>query len=175
MPIINIVLRPLKDIEIDLLMKDIVYYPDLVYVKKSRFQSYKDAYIVEEGSQFVGICGIYKMKDNWVKLGPLVFLRNHHGKGYGKLLLSKIVSDHTDKNIFITSSNIAVQKIIEKLGFKEVSGYFSLPMIVQLFLIKTFREHLHIKLFTEFFRKLFTMKRNKRKYYIKNSIRHLTK
>lgn len=163
---LQIVRRPLKEIEIKLLMKDIKLYPDLVFVKKSRFRKYNNAYIVEQDNEFVGLCGIYAMRD-WVKLGPLVFLKKFHGKGFGKILLSKIVDDYSNKNIFITSSNIAVQKIISRLGFDEISGYFKLPIPILLFLIKQLYEHIHWKMITEFFRKKLTMTRNVRKYYIK--------
>ncbi len=166
MPTIKIVRRPLKEDEINLLMKDIKLYPDLVFVKESRFRKYNDAYIVEQDKDFVGLCGIYEMRD-WVKLGPLVFLKKYHGKGYGKILLNKIVSDYSDKNIFITSSNIAVQKIISRLGFDEINSYFKLPTPILFFLIKQLYEHIHWKMITEFFRKKFTMTRNVRKYYIR--------
>ena len=86
---VNITRRPLSDAEIDLLMRDISFYPNPVYVKKSRFQTYKNAYVLVENGQFVGVCGVYTIENNWIKLGPLVFLRNYHGKGYGKLLLNK--------------------------------------------------------------------------------------
>ena len=135
-------------------------------MKESRFRKYNNAYIVEQNKDFVGLCGIYEMKD-WVKLGPLVFLKIFHGKGYGKILLNKIVNDYYDKNIFITSSNIAVQKIIGRLGFNEINGYSKLPVPILLFLIKQLYEHIHWKMITEFFRKKFTMVRNTRKYYIK--------
>ena len=163
---IKITRRPLKEDEINLLMEDIKLYPDLVYVKESRFRKYNDAYIVEQDKEFVGLCGIYEMKD-WVKLGPLVFLKKFHGKGYGKILLNKIVTDYSNKNIFITSSNIAVQKIISGLKFKEVDGYHKLPGPIILFLFKQLYEHIHWKMITEFFRKKFTMTRNTRKYYVK--------
>jgi ribosomal-protein-alanine N-acetyltransferase len=165
MSTIKIVRRPLKEDEINLLMKDIKLYPDLVFVKETRFRKYNNAYIVEQDKEFVGLCGIYEMKD-WVKLGPLVFLKKFHGKGYGKILLNIIVNDHSNKNIFITSSNIAVQKIISRLGFDEINGYFKLPVPILLFLIKQLYEHIHWKMITEFFRKKFTMVRNNRKYYI---------
>ena len=166
MPDIKIIRRSLNENEINLLMMDIRLYPDLVFVKESRFRKYNDAYIVEQDKEFVGLCGIYEMKD-WVKLGPLVFLKKFHGKGYGKILLNKIVNDYSDKNIFITSSNIAVQKIISRLDFKEVAGYFNLPLPILLSLIEQLYEHIHWKMVTEFFRKKFTMTRNARKYYVK--------
>ena len=116
---IKIIRRPLKENEINLLIEDIKLYPSLIYVKKSEFKKYKNAYVIEENGQFVGICGIYEIKD-WVKLGPLVFLKKFHGKGYGKILLNKIVSDYAKQNIFVDSSNVAMQKIISRLKFKEV-------------------------------------------------------
>jgi len=70
--------------------------------------------------------------------------------------------------LFITSSNIAVQKIVSKLNFQEVESYFNLPTIVKLFLIKQLFEYFHWELIVEFLRKKFTMKRNKRMYYIMN-------
>ncbi len=163
---IKITRRPLKEIEIKFLLEDIKSYPDLVFIKESRFRKYDNAYIVEQYKEFVGLCDIYEIKD-WVKLGPLVFLKKYHGKGYGKILLNKIVDDYSNKNIFITSSNIAVQKIISRLNFQEVAGYFNLPFPILLFLIKQLCEHIHWKMVTEFFRKKFTMIRNVRKYYIK--------
>lgn len=163
---IKIIRRSLKESEIKLLLEDIKLYPDLVFIKESRFRKYDNAYIVEQDKEFVGLCGIYEMK-NWVKLGPLVFLKKFHGKGYGKILLNKIVNDYSDKNVFITSSNIAVQKIISRLDFKEVAGYFNLPFPIILFLFKQLYEHIHWKIITEFFRKKLTMIRNTRKYYIK--------
>ena len=163
---IKITRRSLKENEIKLLMNDIKLYPDLVFIKESRFRKYNNAYIVEQDKEFVGLCGIYEMKD-WVKLGPLVFLKKFHGKGYGKILLNKIVNDYSNKNIFITSSNIAVQKIISRLGFDEIKGYFKLPFTILLFLFKQLYEHIHWKMVTEFFRKKLTMTRNDRKYYVK--------
>lgn len=163
---INIGRRSLTVNEVDLLMMDIKRYPDLIYVKKSRLQSFKKVYVLEEDNAFVGICGVYEI-DSWVKLGPLVFLNKFHGKGYGRLLLTKIVSEYSHKNIFITSSNSAVQKIMSTLGFKEVEGYLALPCEIKYFLIAHFYEHIHWRLITEFIRKFFLMKRNERKFYIK--------
>lgn len=168
MPNIKIVRRYLKEKEIDLLIEDIKLYPDLIFVKKSRFKKYNNAYIVEKDGEFVGMCGIYKIKD-WIKLGPLVFLKKFHGRGYGKILLNRIVNDYSNKNIFITSTNIAVQRIVSKLNFKEIDGYYKLPPQIILFLFKQLNEHIGWKIVTEFFRKKFSMSRHTRKYYIKNS------
>ena len=165
---LDIYQRPLEHPEIDLLIKDIQFYPDLVYIKKSRLQNLKNPYVIETTQNFVGICGIYETK-NWIKLGPLVFLKKYHGKGYGKILLDEITKNHKDKNLFITSTNLAVQKIVKKLGYLEVESPLKLPKEIKKFLVVQFYEHLHWKMITEFFRKLLMMDRNKRKYYIKLS------
>ena len=60
---IKIIRRPLKESEVKSLIKDIRLYPDLVYVKESRFRKYNNAFIVEQNGEFVGLCGIYEMKD----------------------------------------------------------------------------------------------------------------
>lgn len=163
---IKITRRSLKENEINLLMNDIKLYPDLIYVKKSSFKKYKNPYIVKYKNEFVGLCAIYQI-ENWIKPGPFVFLKKFHGKGYGKILLNKIVGDYSNKNIFITSSNTAVQKIISRLNFKEVDGIFNLPTSILLQSIKFLFECFHWKVITEFIRKKFTMKRNTRKYYVK--------
>jgi RimJ/RimL family protein N-acetyltransferase len=165
---ISIVKRPLKEREIDLLMSDIRSYPSLIYVKKARLIKYREPYVVEDEGEFVGMCAAYEF-DNWVKLGPFVFLKKFHGKGYGKILLTKIVGDYVKKDIYITSSNIAVQKIIEKLDFKEIGGLFDLPLSVKMFLLRQMYEHIHWKMITEFIRKKMTMKSSARKYYIKHA------
>lgn len=162
---IKITRRPLKENEIKLLMEDMKFYPDIVYVKKSRFRKYNNAYIVEQNKEFVGLCGVYEFQ-NWVKLGPFVFLKKFHGKGYGKILLNKIVDDYSNRNIFITSSNIAVQKIMSKLGFAEIKGFYKLPVPILMFLLKQLYEHISWKMITEFIRKKITMNKNVRKYYI---------
>lgn len=116
---------------------------------------------------FAGICGVYEI-GGWVKLGHFVLLQKFHGMGYGSLLLTKVVRDFQSKNIFITSSNIVVQKIARKLKFKEVKGYLHLPFSIQLFLISHIYEHISLEMVREFIRKKFIMKTHVREYFIKN-------
>jgi GNAT superfamily N-acetyltransferase len=170
----RIMRRPLTENEIDLLMKDITFYPDLIYVKKSRLMKYTDAFVFEENGNFVGICAIYDIGD-WVKLGPFVFLRAYHGKGYGQKLFAAVVSAYSHKNLFLSSSNGPVQKIVGTLQFDEVQNYLSLPGAIQRFLIGNMYEHVHWKLITEFLKKRFTMSRNARKYYIKKAHSKISK
>ena len=164
-----IVKRPLWEREIDAIVSDIRSYPSLIYVAKSRLAQYKTPYVLEENGVFVGLCAVYEF-DQWVKLGPLVFLQQFHGKGYGNILLTQIVADYAKKDIYVTSSNIAVQKIIEKLHFTEVKGVWRLPLPVKIFLLKQLYEHMHWDMITEFIRKKLTMKSSARKYYIRQVV-----
>ena len=166
---IAVVRRPLQEQEIEALVSDIRLYPSLIYVARSRLAHFKTPYVLEDGGAFIGICATYEF-GHWVKLGPFVLLKKFHGKGYGKILLTKVVGDYAKKNIYVTSSHIAVQKIIEQLGFKEIRNVFSLPFPVKLFLLKQLHEHLHWDAVIEFMRKKLTMKSGVRKYYIKHAI-----
>ncbi|MBP9690703.1 GNAT family N-acetyltransferase [Candidatus Woesebacteria bacterium] len=162
-----IIRRPLTDDEIDLLMSDIATYPDLPFIKKSRFRTFGAPYIMMENGDFVGICGVFDVDEKWMKIGPFVLLRNFHGKGYGKQIMGQIIADSHHKNKFIMSSNIAVQKIVEKQNFHELSGFWTVPINIKMFLLRSIPDHLHLFLITEFIRKLFLMKRGRMKYYVK--------
>jgi hypothetical protein len=96
-----------------------------------------------------------------------VRLKKFHWRGYGKILLKTITTDYLKKDIYLTSSNIAAQKIVGKLNFEETRGLFDLPLTVKLFLLKQIYEHIHWEMITEFIRKKLTMKSSARKYYIK--------
>jgi hypothetical protein len=74
---IKVIKRALKEQEINILMSDIRYYPSLIYVKKSRLAKYKAPYVIEDEGEFVGMCAVYEFA-NWIKLGPLVFLKQSH-------------------------------------------------------------------------------------------------
>lgn len=59
-------------------------------------------------------------------IGPCWTIENYRGKGIYPAVLSKICSDYSDKNVYIFTEkkNIASQKGIEKVGFKQfATGY----------------------------------------------------
>jgi GNAT superfamily N-acetyltransferase len=152
-------------------VRDILLFPNLAYVSPSRWQHFKKPYCLLIGDQLAGVCQVYEF-NNWIKLGPLVLLAKHHGKGLGKILLGKIIDDHTRTNIFIASSNPAVIHIVESLGFQRISHYFLLPQEVKLFLFKQLIEHVNITFVREGIRKKFFLHRNKIKLFINRSNPH---
>lgn len=168
----RIVRRKLTNEEVDLLIHDTKSFPSLVYVSKERWLGFENPYIIGESDNFAGVCMVYELKD-WIKIGPLVVLKKYQSKGFGKQLLYQIVKDYKDKNIFITSSNTNVKKILDKFNFTYINNYFSLPFEMKLFLIKQLYEHFNFNMLVEFIRKFFTLSRRKRYYYVKYSNKDL--
>ncbi len=158
--------RKLTNTEVDLLIRDTKFFSSLIYVSKERWLGFENPYIIGEDDNFVGVCMIYELKD-WIKIGPLVVLKKYQGKGFGKKLLYRIVEDYKNKNIFITSSNPNVKKILDKLNFTYINNYFSLPLKMKLFLIKQLYEHISFNMLMEFIRKKFTLNKERRSYFVK--------
>lgn len=158
--------RKLTNEEVDLLIYDTISFQSLIYVPKKRWLNYKNPHVIREGNNFAGVCTVYELKD-WIKIGPIVVLKKYQGKGYGKKLLNEIVKDHKHKNVFITSSNPKIKKILDKLDFIYINNYFSLPFKIKLFLIKQLHEHLNFNTIIEFIRKRSKFKREKRYFFVK--------
>lgn len=164
---VTIIQRKLSESEITLLIQDGKQFPHVAYVGKARWQKFSKPYIVEVKRKFAGVCATYHF-DNWIKLGPLEVLHKHHGRGFGKLLLKRIIEDNKYLHIFIASSNPSVKHIIESFKFQTVGNFLSLPKIVKLFLFRQIFEHLNFNFFYEGIRKKFFFYRKDLKYYIKN-------
>lgn len=164
---ITIVQRKLTESEITELVENVRLFPNLAYVSPSRWRHFTNPYCILVDGYFAGVCAIYSFK-NWVKLGPLVILKKHQGKGLGKKLLHKIIHDHNDRSIFIASSNPVVQYIVTCFDFQQISSFFSLPKDVQLFLIRQLVEHLNIAFITESIRKKLFLRRSGIKFFGKS-------
>ena len=162
----RVIKRPLKDREITLLINDVRKFPDLVFVSSRLWRNFENSYVLEDKNLFIGVCIIYLFKD-WVKIGPLVILRKLQGKGYGKQLFRKVVNENKNRNIFIASSNRAVERIVYKLGFTRVRKYFDLPIIIKFFLLKQLCEYLNPQLIIEAVRKRLFLKRGRFNFFIK--------
>ncbi|MBI5619479.1 GNAT family N-acetyltransferase [Candidatus Gottesmanbacteria bacterium] len=163
---VSIKRRSLTESEITRLMQDIRLFPDLAYVSPARWRRLIDPYVLEVDRVFAGACGVYRF-DHWIKLGPLVLLKKYHGKGLGKRLLKTIIDDYPAVSVFITSSHPAAQHTVESFGFQQVSSFFSLPKEVKRFLIRQLTEHMNISFLYEAIRKGFSLRKGKRKFYVK--------
>jgi predicted GNAT family acetyltransferase len=68
----------------------------------------------------------FMLRNNSIHIGPCWTNKNQRGKGIYPAVLSKICSDYYKKNVYIFTEkeNIASQKGIEKVGFKQfATGY----------------------------------------------------
>lgn len=164
---VSIVRRKLTPPEIFELIENIRLFPNLAYVSPRRWKQFINPYCLLLDGHLAGVCQIYSF-NKWIKLGPLVLLAKHQGKGLGKLLLTKIITNHKNRHIFIVSSNPKVQHIIECNNFQRISDYFSLPKEVQLFLIKQLIEHLNLLFLIEIIRKKLFSTRGETRLYIKH-------
>ncbi|EKD94393.1 MAG: hypothetical protein ACD_26C00069G0002 [uncultured bacterium] len=165
---IKIIKRPLSNKEISLLIADIKLFPDLTYVSRKKWLSFKNIYVAEKERKLLGVCVIYEL-ENCIKLGPLAVLKKHQSKGIGKALLKTIMGNLKEKNIFITSSNPLVKKIALDMDF-EVISFFSLSYKIKLFLIKQLIEHISLTFFIEALRKKIIFNRKNHLFFIKHRI-----
>ncbi|MCA9385517.1 GNAT family N-acetyltransferase [Candidatus Dojkabacteria bacterium] len=158
--------QPLKREVVNQLISAIKRDPDVVFISRYKWSGYKDMYVVEQNKQFIGCC-ILKFYEDWIKLGPLVLLPQARGKGIGTKLVCKMEHDLKDTNLFCTSTNTRIHKILDSLGFEEIEPKRS-PCKIRSILLKEFLEYLSFRSVFEGIRKWISLpRREKRKYYIR--------
>lgn len=162
----KIIKRNPADKEIDWLINDIRQFPNLTYVSKKRWENFKHCYVLEVNNNFVGVCVVYPLEE-WVKIGPLVILKKYQRKGYGNHLFTNVIRRYRNKNIFVASSNKAVENITIREGFVKIENYFRLPSVIKLFLLKQIFEYLNVTLMTEMVRKRLFFNRKKFSFFLK--------
>jgi len=166
---IRITRRQLTSSEIKQLISNIKKFTTLTFVSHRCWQSYRCIYVIEYNKKIAGACAIIDLK-NWVKLGPIVILDKYQGKGYGKKLLARIVSDHLHKNIYIGSPNYRIWKIVNDLGFKRIYGFYCLPIKIIFHYIVNIEDWINIIFLKEFVRKLFMKKMSPYYLFVKTNI-----
>ena len=86
-------------------------------------EKYEYCYKLVEDNQPIGFGAINKNKENAL----FIFInKEHRGKGYGKILFSKILAEtknigYNDVKITFSKENTAMQKIAEDSGGKQIS------------------------------------------------------
>lgn len=161
--------KPPTNLEIDLLLTQMKKSPHVGLLSKSLWQKLDRAYVVRINNHLVGACVLYKLK-NWIKIGPIVVLDKYQGKGYGKKLITKIVDDYPDNNLFISSSNPIVIRIVQDLGFKKLKNFFALPREIKIYFVKYFLERLSIDFIIDDFRKKIPFRLGKYSYFIRSGV-----
>lgn len=159
--------RKLREDEIELLIEESRKFPDLGLIKRKLWNEFDSIYVVTKNNKLVGICSITSLK-KWIKIGPLIVIEQFQGRSYGKLLLTRVVEDHKNKNIYIGSSNEAVWKMAKELNFQERNGFINLPNVIKTYLVKYFLDRIDFDFIFDGIRKRLKNK-NKYRYFLKYS------
>lgn len=163
---IDISKQELKDEEIEILMHEMKSFPNVGMVPKDMWRQFGNVFVITRNRSLIGVCVVILLK-NWVKLGPFIIRNKFQGKGYGKILLTHVVSDLKNKNLYIGSSNSVVGNIVQKLRFRSVKSFFQLPLEIKLYLLKYLFGRLNIGFLLDYFRKRFLIRKGKYQYYIR--------
>lgn len=162
----SVVKRQLVSSEASLLVKEMQEFPDIIYFSEEYLCRLPQTYVAGIDGQFAGVCGVFTI-GSWIKIGPLVVLRQYQARGLGRALIDVIVQRHPDKNLLIMSSNAKVQKIVKSFHFTECESIFSLPSRVQLALARQLVHMLNFRLISEKIRKSMQYKRTPMRWYVR--------
>jgi ribosomal protein S18 acetylase RimI-like enzyme len=162
----SIIQKKLTSLEVAQLIEETRKFPDLIYVSSNHWLKFNNPYCLLVDGQFAGVCVTYDHKD-FVKIGPLILLSKFHGKGLGEKILRHVVRKNINKSLLITSSNPAVGKIVQKLGFEKVANIFLLSKNMRWFLANQLTEYLNLHAVKEWIRKRILFQRGKRAFYLK--------
>lgn len=162
---LKITTRQLSDTELDMLIDEVRKFFSPIVGYKDKWGKLAVVYIATSNKQLLGVCGAEKNR-NWLMLHPFVVLEKYHGKGIGSLLMQHLVSESKDKNIFFGTQNVALAKIARRNGFKMITSQFSLPLIVNIYLIRFALESINIHFIKALYKKR-TFPRGKFYFFIK--------
>lgn len=132
--------RKLVEGEISSLVETVRAAEHLTYVGPWRWRKMDSPYIAAVDGRFAGVCMVYNF-EGWIKLGPLVILDQFRGLGLSRLLVSRIITDYPDQNIFLSSANPIVQHVARELGFQQLTNYWQLPSSCRWWLICQLPQH----------------------------------
>lgn len=143
--------------------------PHIGFIGPDLWNTFTRTYVATINKHMVGVCVAFPLS-RWVKLGPLIILSSHQGKGYGKILLTEVVKKNEHAKLFVGSSNPKVHAIIRGLGFEEAPNFLHVPLEVQTYLIQyVFMRASYTYLIDAIRKKLF-FHRGKYRYYLRRML-----
>lgn len=159
--------RKLSDKEIGMIIKEIREVPDITYVLKIMFKLRKDGYVATQDGKLCGICSFYDLGGNWVKLGPLLVLKEYRGRGIGSTLLTKVIALNENRNLYVGSSRGSLKELNKEFGFIETRGIL-LPFRVKLFFLFYFFVSISsLEFWREFIRKSRTYPKREYQHFLR--------
>lgn len=159
--------RKLNRSERELLEKESRKFPDIALIEEKVWRRWNKIYVAMENNKFVGVCVVIQLRD-WKKIGPLLILEKYQNRRYGKLLISHVVNEHQNTNIYIGSSNPKVWQMAQDLKFKKVNNVWRLPTEIIIFLVNNFFQRLSLEFLLDAIQK--PIIRRKYYYFLKYSI-----
>lgn len=156
--------RKLVEEEINRLIQEMKKFPDIGLFTKNLWKDFQDIFVAQKNGNLIGVCTIVDL-GTWIKIGPLIVLSKFQGKGYGKLLFTHVMNTYKKKNLYIGSSHPRIWTIVEKRGFQRVGNFFSLPFVIQRYLIMYFFKRFNSDFLFDTLRKKLISKRGPYRYY----------
>lgn len=88
----------------------------------------KTTFILKRHGKIISKVNLHGMSKNYFQIGGVITLPAHRGKGYAKMVLSKLCEHYFNKGfkygmLFTADTNVAARKVYKKLGFKPVDKF----------------------------------------------------
>ena len=157
--------RQLTKQEIDILALETKKSIHIGYIAPHVWREFDYIFVASDGNNLLGVCVVVPLK-RYLKLGPVVVVEEHQGKGVGSKLLSAIIKSLGHHNLYIGSSNVQIKKIILKLGFTEVR-YLQLSLEIMMYLLSYIWQRGSLLYLQDSLAKIFRHRRGKYRYYLR--------
>ena len=131
---LRITKRALREKEMDILVEQLRRFPHIGFINARLWRTFQHTYVATVNGDFVGVCVAFPLK-RWTKIGPLVIRKQYQGRKYGKTLLTYVVKELNQNNLFIGSSNPKVCAIAKDIGFRQKTSFFHIPFEIQRYLL----------------------------------------
>ena len=129
--IFRIIQRQISEAEAKLLIQRIKKTPYIMGYTLKEWLTAKNIMVAEdENGNLAGVCLNYDLDWKWHKIAALFVLEEFRGKGIGKSLFYASVEKalKRKKNIYASSANPIVIKMMDALGFLKIDNLIDFPM-----------------------------------------------
>ena len=122
--------RQLTSREADILVREIKLTPNITGYSLKEWLEFDKVLIAENNTgEMIGVSLYYNFSKNWTFISVLFVLEDFRGKGAGKQLFYKACDNilHSERNIYTSSREPIVIKMMHDLGFEIFNTLFTLP------------------------------------------------
>ncbi|HRY59793.1 MAG TPA: GNAT family N-acetyltransferase [Patescibacteria group bacterium] len=161
---LKIIKDKLTNSEIKIIRSEIRESPDMTGYSLSELLQHRNVFKAYKNNELAGACINSDFGENWTEIGGFIVLHKFRRQEIGKLLYRTGFEDaiKRHKNIYITSRNPAMIRILKNSDLKITTSFLKLPKEIQLhslrFTVNWFR-------FWEAIRKTIVMNKSGRLIY----------